>query len=135
MFSPQLRILLLLGSICTILFMMMRIRRSKVLIKDSIFWIIFSLVLLILSIFPELTAVASRLLGIQSPINFVYLFIIFVLLIKIFSSSMEISQLNARLQQLAHRTALNEKRTTDAERGQPMQAPPTGSDDLSRPNP
>ena len=115
MFSMQLRILLLVGSLCTILFMMYRIRASKVQIRDSIFWIIFSALLLVVSIFPELTAVASRLLRIQSPINCVYLIIIFVLVIKLFSSSMHISQQDARIQQLAQRLAINEKKQADGE--------------------
>lgn len=114
MFSIALRLVLILGSLLTISFMLFRIRSSKIAIRDSIFWIIFSLTLLILSLFPELTAWASRLLGIQSPINFVYVFIIFILLTKIFSSSMRISMLDTRIQQLAQRVALNEKELAEA---------------------
>ena len=115
MFSIALRLVLILGSLLTISFMLFRIRSSKIAIRDSIFWIIFSLTLLILSLFPELTAWASRLLGIQSPINFVYVFIIFILLTKIFSSSMRISMLDTRIQQLAQRVALNEKELAEAD--------------------
>lgn len=109
MFSWPLRVLLIIGSLLTLAFMMQRIRHSKVQIRDSIFWIIFSFILFLLSVFPQVTVVASQLLGFQAPINFVYLFIIFLLLIKLFSSSLQISKLDARLQQLAQRAALYEK--------------------------
>ncbi len=115
MFSPIMRFILVAGSILTIAFMMLRIRASKVQIKDSIFWIVFSLMMLLISLFPQLTEWASVRLGFLAPINFVYLLIIFVLLIKQFSSSVRISQLDTRQQQLAQRLALSEKAQEEAE--------------------
>ncbi|MDL2294052.1 DUF2304 domain-containing protein [Ruminococcaceae bacterium OttesenSCG-928-D13] len=109
-----LQVVLILGSLLTILFMMRRIRQSKLQIQDSIFWIIFSFLLLVLSIFPELTSWVSQKLEIASPINFVYLVIIFVLLINQFLSSVRISRMDARLQQLAQRQALDEKYRAEA---------------------
>lgn len=113
MLSLPLRIILIVGSIGTIAFMLWRIRAAKMQIKDTISWIILAVVLLILSLFPQLALWASRVFDIASPINFVYLVIIFVLVIKLFSLSLRISQLDARLQQLAQQHALNKKDQED----------------------
>lgn len=116
MLTLPIRVLLIVGSLATILFMLWRIRHSKVQIKDSIFWLVFGLLLFILSIFPRLTFFISDSLGFLSPINFVYLFIIFILLIQQFSSALRISRLDARVQQLAQRLALEEKAKEDAQK-------------------
>ena len=52
--SIVLRIILIIASLLTILYMMRKIRQSKVQIEDSIFWVIFSVILLVVSIFPGL---------------------------------------------------------------------------------
>ena len=107
------RFLLITGSLVTIVFMLARIRSSKIAIKDSIFWILFATALLVISVFPELTFHISSALNIMSPINFVYLFVIFILVLKIFTSSLRISMLDTRLQQLTQRMALYEKRAEE----------------------
>lgn len=109
MLSTALRIVLIAGSLLTLVFMLNRIRISKMQIKDSIFWILFSLMLLLLAIFPQIASWASRLLGIQSPINFVLLFIIFILVVQLFSYNMRLSRMDAKLKQLTQRVAIDEK--------------------------
>ncbi len=109
MISIPMRILLILGSLFTVGLMLRRIRNSKIQIRDSIFWILFSLVLLLLSVFPDIAGLAAGLLGIQSPINFVFLLIIFLLLIQTFLSAVRISQLDAKVKLLAQKLALDQK--------------------------
>ena len=104
------RLLLVLGSFLTLLFIIRRIRHSKLQIEDSIFWFLFSGFLLILSIFPHLATLAARLLGLQAPINVVYLAIIFLLIIKQFFMTIRISQLDSKLKNLAQKVALNEEK-------------------------
>ena len=65
------RVCLIVGSLVTAMYVLMRVRRAKVQIEDTIFWLLFSVVLLVLAIFPGIAYWASRLLGFQSPINFV----------------------------------------------------------------
>lgn len=67
--SIVLRIILIVASLLTILYMMRKIRQSKVQIEDSIFWVIFSVILLVVSIFPGLADFFTRLLGIYSTVN------------------------------------------------------------------
>lgn len=109
MLSTALRVLLIAGSLLTLIFMLNRIRAAKMQIKYSIFWILFSLALLLLAVVPKIALWASQLLGIQSPINFVFLFIIFILVIQLFSYNMRLSRMDAKLRQLAQRVAIDKK--------------------------
>ena len=79
-----LRVCLIVGSLITAVYVLRRVRHAKIQIEDTIFWLLFSGVLLVLAIFPGIAYWASRLLGFQSPINFVYIVVIFLLLVKQF---------------------------------------------------
>jgi len=106
-----LRIVLIAGALITLLFMLYRIRISKMQIKDSVFWIFFLLILLVFSVFPQIPRWLSKILKIQSPINFILLFVIFILIMQLFFASMRISKLDANIRSLAQRIAIGE---TDA---------------------
>ncbi len=106
--SLLMRIVLIAGSLVTAGFILYKIRKSKVRIEDSIFWLLFSAVLLILSVFPEIAIWLSSLLSFQSPINCVYLIIIAVLIIKLFSLSARLSQMESKMTALAQNVAINE---------------------------
>ena len=105
-----LRLLLVLGSLLTLVFVLGRIRRAKIQIEDSIFWFVFSGFLLLLSIFPELAYWAANTLGMQAPINVVYLAISFLLILKVFFMSLRISQMDSKMKILAQKVALNEEK-------------------------
>ena len=91
--QPIIRVCLVLGSLITATYILRRVRLAKVQIEDTIFWLLFSGILLILAIFPGIAYWAAYLLGFQSPINFVYIVIIFLLLAKQFFMSIRLSQL------------------------------------------
>ena len=85
--QPIIRVCLVFGSLITATYILRRVRLAKVQIEDTIFWLLFSGILLILAIFPGIAYWAAYLLGFQSPINFVYIVIIFLLLAKQFFMS------------------------------------------------
>ena len=70
----------------------------------------FSGFLLLLSIFPELAYWTAGTLGMQAPINVVYLAIIFLLILKVFFMSLRISQMDSKMKILAQKVALNEEK-------------------------
>ena len=82
MMTMTLRIALVLVSLGTFSLMMRKIRQSKLQIESAIFWIVFSIVLVVFSIFPSVADFASRLLGIYATTNFLFLFAIFLLIVK-----------------------------------------------------
>ena len=114
--SIYLRIILVAISMLSMLNILKRVRRFKLQIEYSIFWIIFSLLLILIAVFPQSMFGLAKLMGIQSPANMVFLFVIFVLLFKLFNMTLEISQLQYKLQELVQKIALDEKEKKDKDK-------------------
>ena len=110
MISLPIRVLLILGSLATMLFMLRRIRKSQVQIEDTLFWLLFGAGILVISIWPGIIYRIAYALGFQSPMSMVYLLMIFVLLIKQFFMTLRISQLDSKLRSLTQKVALNQEK-------------------------
>lgn len=108
MISVQIRVLLIVFSIITAYGIIKKIKKATCRIVDSIFWIGFSMMLIIMGIVPQLPICLAELLGIESPVNFVYLIIIFLLLIKLFDLTIKLSVLTNKLEQLTRFIALED---------------------------
>lgn len=106
--SVALRILLIVVSVMNTLNILRRIRKSKLQIEYSIFWLLFSMVLIVISIFPQIVIKLAQLIGFQSPANMVFLLVIFALMFKSFQSTLEISQLQYKIEELTQKIALEE---------------------------
>lgn len=106
--SLTLRIILIIVSVFTFLYVMRRINKSQMQIADSIYWIFFSFVLVLLSIFPQIVDLIKDLLGIASAVNCIFLVIIFFLIMKIFGMSIKVSQLENKLLGLTQRYAIDQ---------------------------
>lgn len=104
--SLALRIALVVASLILVVFVLKKIRKAKLNIDDSIYWISFAFLLFLLSLFPQVAIWASSLLGIQSPANFVFLFMVFVVLVKLFQVSIDLSVQKHRLNNLVQKMAL-----------------------------
>ena len=107
--SVELRVLLIVISILTLGFIIKKIRQSKLEIEYAIFWIVFSFLLIILSIFPGIVYWLTDLLDISSPVNLVFLFIIFVLVLKEFMATIELSLLSRKIKELVQQIAISER--------------------------
>ncbi len=106
--SVALRILLIVVSVMNTLNILRRIRKSKLQIEYSIFWLLFSMVLIVISVFPQIVIKLAQLIGFQSPANMVFLLVIFALMFKSFQSTLEISQLQYKIEELTQKIALEE---------------------------
>lgn len=111
--SIYLRIILVVISMLSMLNILKRVRKSKLQIEYSIFWIVFSILLILVAVFPQPMFVLAQILGIQSPVNMVFLFVIFILLIKLFNMTIEVSQLQYKQQELVQKIALDENKKTE----------------------
>ena len=111
--SIYLRIILVVISMLSMLNILKRVRKSKLQIEYSIFWIVFSILLILVAVFPQPMFVLAQILGIQSPANMVFLFVIFILLIKLFNMTIEVSQLQYKQQELVQKIALDENKKTE----------------------
>ncbi len=102
------RLLLAIAALLILLVMLRKIRKSEVKISDSLFWLFFVVSLIVLAVFPEIAFFFSELLGIESPANLVFLYVIALLLIREFASTVEISRLRSKLTALVQESALED---------------------------
>ena len=101
-----LRVILIVVSLLTLVFVSLKVRNSKMKLEDSIFWICFAALIFFLSLFPQVFYAISSIVGTYAPVNFVFLFFIFVLIIQSFRLSVRISQADARIQELTQQLAV-----------------------------
>ena len=111
-----LRCVLIVVSILLTFFVLKKIRQYKVKIEDSIFWVMFALMMVVFSIFPGLADILSDFVGTYSTSNFIFMFVIFILLVKVFFLSLKISQLESRVTELIQQLALDRKEEADRKR-------------------
>ena len=111
--SIVLRICLIVVSILTMIFMVRKIKQSKLEIEYSLFWIAFSFLLIIFSVFPKIVIRLSDLLGFVSPSNLVFVIIIFLLLMKVFMLTIELSQFQNKVKALIQHLAILEEESED----------------------
>ncbi len=113
-----LRSVLIVASVATTLLIMRKIRKEKMMIEDSLFWIGFSSLLIVFSVWPQLVYKMSEMVGTQAPANFIFLFVIFVLIVRMFQMTAKMSQMDARMKDLVAKIAIEEnlRRNAEAER-------------------
>ena len=108
-----LRIVLIAASLLMNMYIVQKIRKSQMKIEHSIFWILFAVLLLILSFFPQIAYAMAVWIGIEAPSNFIYLLMIFLLIIKVFLMSVRQSQLEYRMSVMAEEVAIWQKNTEE----------------------
>lgn len=108
--SIILRILLIIGAVALMTVVLRSIKKSRIQIEDSLFWVSFVGIVVIIALVPSVMIFFARILGFVSTSNFVFLCVVGILLIKVFTSSVEISRLKFRVNQLAQEMALAQKK-------------------------
>lgn len=91
--SIVLRSVLLIAAVFSIGWIMHRIRKSKVRLEDTLFWIVTGAILGVLGLFPEVSYRMARLFGFQSASNFIFFIMICLLFEKILTLSIMHSQM------------------------------------------
>ncbi len=104
--SIYLRILLIIFAAGFTIYVIRKIREAQMKIEGAIYWVCLVFMILALSVFPEIGISVADWIGIESPVNFVYLVIIFMTLEKVFSLSVKNSQLEYKLSILAEEVAI-----------------------------
>lgn len=106
MLPIPLRILLALCALLAFAAVCWRVKKSKILVEDAIFWVVVAAVLVVLAAFPEIAIALSQALGFMSAANFVYLVVIGLLAWKVFTNSTEVSRLKSKVNELSQEIAL-----------------------------
>ena len=106
---------LLIGALLTFGLILRKIRKAEVTIADSTFWFLFALSLVLMGVFRQIPFFFADLFSIESPANFVFVYVIAVLVIREFYATVEVSQLRAKLRNLVQNQALADaQKQTDA---------------------
>ena len=105
--SLALRIVLFIAAVATAVFLLRSVKRSKMRIEDTLFWLLIIVVILIMAIFPGIVSALSGLLGFMAPVNFVFLLFIFILLLKCYSLSRHTSELEVKVKELTQKIAID----------------------------
>lgn len=100
--SSGLRLGLLIASIIALLFVLFFVAKKKLNIKYSIVWILWALFSLLMAVFPQSFYAFSRLLGIDLPVNAVFLIMIGLLYGLTFYVYCMISKHNNEIVQLTY---------------------------------
>ena len=111
--SPLFRVIILLVCLGTTLFLHRSIRKSKMRIEESIFWLLFSILLLVFAIFPFVPDFMAMSLGIYSTPNFLFLLVIFILLLRLFHTHVELGKLEEKVNRIVQDMALKESEERD----------------------
>lgn len=112
--TTGMRIFLIAGSVLSCAYVLRRIRKSKMKTEDSIFWIFFSAILVVLGVFPGIANWFAKLLGVQSTVNLVYLIVIFLLVIRVFMQDQKTAKTEAQLVHLTQTYAIDRKENEDS---------------------
>lgn len=107
-----LRVFLIISAATVLYFVVRKIKKSKFEAADSIFWLLFTALLVVLGIFPQISYGLSSFFGFESPSNFILLCVIAILLIRIFSLTAKVSLMRTKLDSLAQEIALDRNEYT-----------------------
>ena len=106
--SITLRVFLIIGSIITLFYIQKKVRKMSLEIDEASYWIILFVVLVVMSLYPQLVSGLAHFFGFKSGSNFVFLLIIFLLLIKTFSMSNKVSSVEKKLKDLIQDDAIKD---------------------------
>lgn len=102
--------ILLVVAFITVFVMLHNIRKSNIKIEDSIFWFLFSFILLFFAIFPQVIIWFSKVLGFESPANFVFLTMIFLLIVNQYRMMKKVASLDIKLKELIQVIAIRDRK-------------------------
>ena len=128
---------LLIGALLAFYLILRKIRHSEVTIADSTFWFLFALTLVLMGVFRQIPFFFADVFGIESPANFVFVYVIAVLVLREFYTTVKVSKLQAKVNALVQRSALDdaEARARAAAAAQPADGRVAGAVAASVPSP
>lgn len=113
-----LRMGLTIASVVVLIVVSSLIAKKRLNIKYSIVWLVWSLLLVFMSIFPETFYMVSDILGIELPVNAVFLIMIALLYALTLFVYIMISKHNEEIIKLTYETALLKKQIEELKKNE-----------------
>lgn len=111
----QLQLFLIIVIVIFLCAMVILLKNRKLSLRYTLLWLMSGFVLLIVAIFPGIISWLTKLIGIVSPVNAVFVLeAIFVLMIML-SLTVIVSQINRKLKRLIQDNAVLEERVRELE--------------------
>lgn len=108
--TSKLQLCLLIVSALSLIYVIYTVIKNKMNIHYAVVWIIWSICMIVISIFPGIVTSIGKLIGIATPVNTVYLLLIFLLYCMTFYLFLKISKHNEEIIKLNYEIAnLKEK--------------------------
>lgn len=105
--------------VCVLIFLAIIVHylaKKKLNLRYSLVWLGTGLGMLVLAIFPQIATAVSGLVGIDTPVNTVFLFAGMFMLLIIFTLTIIVSHMNNQIYRLTQKQAILEKRVRELEK-------------------
>ena len=126
MLPQRLTLALILAIVVFFIAVLWLLKNRRLALKYTLLWFLTAFLMLLLVLFPGLMNFAASLVGIQSRMNALYIFLIAFLILLVFSLTSIVSRQTDRIRSLAQAQAILEKRVRELEE-ETFPADPTGS--------
>lgn len=107
--TVSLRIFLCIGAFLSFYVVLSNIRKSRMLISDCLVWFFLGFLAILLALFPGIMYFFSDVLGIESPANLIFLFLISILFFLSFKQAIRISELEIKNRDLVQNITIERR--------------------------
>lgn len=107
--SLSLQITLIFMSILLFIILVKNVKKGKLRTDYALGWIVCSIMLIIVSIFPQIAYFVAKILGVISTANIVFAFMIFMLIILVYILFSKVSTLEEKQKDLIQEIAILKK--------------------------
>ena len=115
MIPSRLKIALLIAIVLFLGVILSLLKHKRLALKYTLLWLLTAFLMLILVVFPELMTYMARMIGIQSNMNGLYIFLIAFMIILLMSLTSIVSRQTERIKNLTQEQGLLEKRVRELE--------------------
>ncbi|ANF98437.1 DUF2304 domain-containing protein [Paenibacillus bovis] len=106
MVSLKLQLILLAGSLICLVLLINFIRKYRLELKYSMLWFVVTIISVVLSIFPTILNGISHLMGIELPVNALFLLTFLGLIMIILSLTLELSKSTTKIKELSQEVGI-----------------------------
>ena len=115
MLPVNLRITLIIAVCCYFVLILLFLKKKSLELKYTLLWLLAGVVMGIFIVFPRLLVYLTRFLGIESPMNALYVLCIGFIIIILMALTSIVSKQTMKIRSLIQENAILEKRLRDVE--------------------
>ncbi|WP_279155163.1 DUF2304 domain-containing protein [Thomasclavelia cocleata] len=108
-----LQLILIILSVFLFLILIKSVKKGKLRSDYALVWLLSSITLIIIAVFPQIAYFAADFIGVISTANMVFAFIIFLLIIVVYTLFVRVSSLEEKQKNLIQHIAILEKELQD----------------------